>query len=244
MTEIKNILLLLNKFVSFYDMKSVFLGGDACLSIFLNKPVVDKKIEILCPTNEIAVHIGELFSSEILEKTSKIENNRLIVQVDDFDLIFQSDSLKYYMKEQEIQNWMKSKEIDDVPLMSNVYGRDFTINTLLFSLNSGQFYDPTGQAISDIEDRVLRTVLPCEMIIKFDPLICIKALKFSLQHDYFIESDFRLMLDKGLSHLDTITTTENIVKELIDILKIDSVKGLEMIKRYKLDKFIIAEYSK
>ena len=56
--------------------------------------------------------------------------------------------------------------------------RDFTINTLMRGLHSGELIDPLGSGLADLEGRVLRTPLEPGATFRDDPLRMLRAVRF------------------------------------------------------------------
>lgn len=72
-------------------------------------------------------------------------------------------------------------------IQDDVLRRDFTINTLLENVHTGELLDVTGRALRDLSDRVLRT--PVEPRITFfdDPLRMLRAVRFAARLGFEIE---------------------------------------------------------
>jgi poly(A) polymerase len=83
-----------------------------------------------------------------------------------------------------------SRKPDVVPgtIQDDVLRRDFTINTLLENLHTGELLDITGSARHDLAFRVLRT--PVEPRITFfdDPLRMLRAVRFAARFGFEIEA--------------------------------------------------------
>ncbi|MFQ3611106.1 MAG: HD domain-containing protein [Fimbriimonadales bacterium] len=73
-------------------------------------------------------------------------------------------------------------------LMEDALRRDFTVNTLLENLHTGEVIDPLGQGIADLQARILRT--PREPVATFyeDPLRMLRAVRLAVQLGFEIES--------------------------------------------------------
>ncbi len=116
--------------------------------------------------------------------------------------------------------------------------RDFTINALYFSLNTGKIYD-YNNGINDIRDRILRFIGDPELRIKEDALRSLRALRFAGDLNLKIES----------KSADVIKQRQDLVKKLTasriekEILKCKFTKTKNLIKKFlcdpkALDKFI------
>lgn len=56
--------------------------------------------------------------------------------------------------------------------------RDFTVNTLMRSVHSGELWDPLGQGLNDLRDGILRTPLEPRATFYDDPLRMLRAVRF------------------------------------------------------------------
>ena len=72
-------------------------------------------------------------------------------------------------------------------LASDARRRDFTINTLMQNLATGEILDPTGIGIDDLKRGRLRTPINPELTFNDDPLRLIRAVRFALSFDLHTE---------------------------------------------------------
>lgn len=56
--------------------------------------------------------------------------------------------------------------------------RDFTVNTLMRSIHTGELWDPLGKGLDDLEGKVLRTPLDPAATFHDDPLRMLRAVRF------------------------------------------------------------------
>lgn len=72
-------------------------------------------------------------------------------------------------------------------LQDDVYRRDFTINTLLENLHTGEILDLTGRAYADLNAKILRTPLEPRITFFDDPLRMLRAVRFAARFEFEIE---------------------------------------------------------
>lgn len=230
---------LLQEFVSFYKIQGLFVAGGYCRSVFLKQPHTIENIDIICAYDEQATQLGTIFASEILKCSPVCKDDICQIKWNGVNISFQGKSPFKYMQNQEITTWFQTNGIDNVPILNNLYGRDFTINALVYSLENESLYDPTDKATIDFHKNLIRSLLPPEMLIKYNPISILRALRLSVQYDFFIEKNFKMLIEDGIKNLESVFTLDRIVKEIVKILKVNPEKGLELIQKYKLDKFLI-----
>jgi poly(A) polymerase len=72
----------------------------------------------------------------------------------------------------------RKPNVEPATLEEDARRRDFTVNTLLRSLESGEILDPLGQGLSDLKAKVLRTPLDPVATFHDDPLRMLRAVRF------------------------------------------------------------------
>jgi len=72
-------------------------------------------------------------------------------------------------------------------LREDVLRRDFTINTLLENLHTGEVLDLTGQAMADLRQGIIRTPMDPQATFFDDPLRMLRAVRFAVRFGFRIE---------------------------------------------------------
>lgn len=243
---IQEVIAKLKHFAKLYGIKSIFVVGGYTREHYLGKIWRVKDIDVASAYHEQARQLGGLFASEILHCVPKFyarTGTAVVEYPSEFGFMrveFQGDSINTYMHNQEVKAWMQSQGIDDVPLMNNIYGRDFTINSLIYSLHNETMYDPTSQGVRDLDRRRIRSLLPAPMLIKYNPLAALRAIRFAVQYDFHIDSDLRLAIkDSGADNLCNTLSQERVVKEVVKVLETNGPEALDMLKRFDLDRILL-----
>jgi tRNA nucleotidyltransferase/poly(A) polymerase len=243
---VKEVVSKLSYFAKLYGIRSIFIVGGYCRERYLNKIWEVKDIDVASAYHEQALQLGGLFASETLNSLPKFYERTGTAMVEypsEFGSIkveFQGDSVNTYMHNQEVKTWMQQTGIERVPLMNNIYGRDFTVNALIYSLHNGTVYDPTGKAVKDLERQLITSLLPAPMLMKYNPLAALRAARFAITYDFHIDADLRTAIKTvGMENLRKVLSEERIIKEVVKILKIDGVKALEMLKKLQLDRILL-----
>jgi len=118
-------------------------------------------------------------------------------------------------------------------LETDALRRDFTINTFLENLHTGEIRDPTNRGQSDLAARLLRTPLDPNVTFTDDPLRALRACRFAAKLGFDVEAEtyaalsanaFRCGPEYGISF-------ERIRDELVKTLLAPGAgRGLEMIR--------------
>ena len=133
----------------------------------------------------------------------------------------------------------KPETVEPGTLQDDARRRDFTINTLLQNLHTGQITDPLGRAFADIEAQIIRT--PTDPLLTFqdDPLRMLRAVRFAARFGFAIEPFTWKAIRQSAERL-AIISQERIRDEFCKtLLTICASLGLELLK----DSGLLAQFA-
>jgi poly(A) polymerase len=81
----------------------------------------------------------------------------------------------------------KPAKVEPATLYDDALRRDFTVNTLLENLHTGEIVDPLGIGLSDLHAKVLRTPRDPHEIFYEDPLRMLRAVRFTVQLGFTLD---------------------------------------------------------
>lgn len=132
---------------------------------------------------------------------------------------------------------------ENVTFVSNIKDdlarRDFTVNAIAYNKTVGlvDFFN----GLNDINNKIIKCVGDANIRFKEDALRMLRAIRFSCQLNFSIESKTYLAIIEN-SHLISNISNERIRDELCKILLSDNiVKGMELLASTGLLKFILPE---
>lgn len=126
-------------------------------------------------------------------------------------------------------------------LKDDVERRDFTVNSLLKDLSTGEILDLTGMGKEDIKKGIIRTPLNPDKIFTDDPLRMLRAIRFAVKYDWQLPMFMLRGLKKNASQLKNISQ-ERIRDELNKILITQHPKkAIRLMKLTGLLQFVIPE---
>ncbi len=126
-------------------------------------------------------------------------------------------------------------------LQTDAHRRDFTVNTFMENLHTGEITDPTGKGYADLKGRVLRT--PLDPIVTFndDPLRMLRACRFAAKLGFEIAPETYAGIIANADRCDAAhgISFERVRDEFTKtLLTGDAPRGLEMMRvTGLLDKF-------
>jgi tRNA nucleotidyltransferase/poly(A) polymerase len=235
----------LSDFSRFFGINSLFIVGGYCRALFMNRLWEVQDIDVASAYEDQSVQMGGLFASEFIETPPELYHRTGTVAVlftsanGSLRIEFQGQSTSSYMYNQDVRDWMHAKGVDDVPLMHNIYGRDFTINALVYDLDDEVMYDPTGLAERDLSDKMIQTILPPDMTIKNNPLVALRALRFKLRYGFVIDPDLKAVIPTAIEPLQKAVPHKRILKEIVKVLQEGGADALDLLKEYGMDYFLV-----
>ncbi len=133
-------------------------------------------------------------------------------------------------------------------LKDDALRRDFTINTLMENLHTGERLDLTGRGLSDLAAGIIRT--PLDPVITFydDPLRMLRAVRFAVRFGFQIEEKTWAAIQQEAHRLNImgpeppVVSAERIRDEFVRILlSHDPASGLERLREGNLLKQFLPE---
>jgi len=126
-------------------------------------------------------------------------------------------------------------------LKDDVERRDFTVNSLLKDLSTGEILDLTGMGKADIQAGIVRTPLNPDKIFTDDPLRMLRAIRFAVKYNWKLPMFMLRGLKKNANQLPNISQ-ERIRDELNKMLVTGHPsKAIKMMKVTGLLPFVIPE---
>ena len=103
----------------------------------------------------------------------------------------------------------RKPDVSPGTLKQDVERRDFTVNSLLKDLTTGEIKDLTGQGKADIKKGIIRTPLDPDVIFSEDPLRMLRAIRFTVKYGW----DLPLFMIKSIKR--TARKINNISNERV-----------------------------
>ncbi|MDM7461682.1 MAG: HD domain-containing protein [bacterium] len=128
----------------------------------------------------------------------------------------------------------KPDAVRPATLQTDALRRDFTVNTLLENLHTGEILDPLGTARTDLQAKVLRTPRDPHETFHEDPLRMLRAVRFAAQLGFTIDTGVYQAIVDEAERL-AIVSIERIQTEFTRLMDLPQAhEGLHMLLKTRL----------
>lgn len=137
----------------------------------------------------------------------------------------------------------RKPKIEPGTFEDDIKRRDFTINTLAFSINADKYGEIIDlfNGYEDLKNKIIRTPLDPYITFDDDPLRIMRAIRFATQLNFQIEENTLKAIEEMRERL-SIVSHERIVDEFFKIMMSDKPsKGLALMFQTKVLEFLYPE---
>jgi putative nucleotidyltransferase with HDIG domain len=136
----------------------------------------------------------------------------------------------------------RKPEVSSGDLADDVHRRDFTTNSLLKDLTTGEILDLTGKGKEDIKRGIVQTPLNPDIIFTEDPLRILRAARFAIKYDWDLPMFMLRAMKKNATQLKNISF-ERIRDELDKMLLTGSPqRAIKLLKVTGVLEYVIPEF--
>ena len=136
----------------------------------------------------------------------------------------------------------RKPEVSAGDLADDVHRRDFTTNSLLKDLTTGEILDLTGKGKDDIKRGIVQTPLNPDIIFTEDPLRILRAARFAIKYDWDLPMFMLRAMKKNAGQLKNISF-ERIRDELDKMLMTGSPqRAIKLLKVTGVLDYVIPEF--
>lgn len=145
-------------------------------------------------------------------------------------------------RKEKYSDGSRKPEVSSGDLADDVNRRDFTVNSLLKDLTTGEILDLTGKGRDDIRKGIVQTPLNPDIIFTEDPLRILRAARFAIKYDWDLPLFMVRAMKRNSSKLKNISF-ERIRDELDKMLMTGSPhRAIKLLKITGILEYVIPEF--
>ena len=136
----------------------------------------------------------------------------------------------------------RKPQVTSGDLADDVNRRDFTVNSLLKDLTTGEILDLTGKGKEDIRRGVVQTPLDPDIIFTEDPLRILRAARFAIKYDWDLPMFMIRSMKKNSPKLENISFER--IRDEIDKMLLTGApqRAIKLLKITGVLDYIIPEF--
>ena len=215
-----------------HALKDVFVVGGFCRTLATDKSMLDvNDLDFTSPYPDDCLKLGGLLAEDLgigdigyLHRT-----NTMTLEYEGIDMDFRGKFIPY-----DVVPLMREAGISITPLHFDVYARDFTINSLLYSFLDNRIYDVTSRGMRDIQAKQLVTFFPPEKVLPASPLIITRGIILNMRGYQITPELDRAMKTYGQCLFDGKLSNERLAYEYEKIAGYED--GMYMLEEYGIQR--------
>lgn len=221
--QIKKVIILIENIAKEYGISDVFYAGGYPRSLAMGLTLSDvHDLDIASESPERATELaglvaeaGKAESHEILHRTGTVR-----IEVGGVEIDFQGSS-----SHDHVAPYVRIWGVEESPIAKNVFDRDFTINSLTMKIGTNILMDLTKRGISDIRKKRISSILPPHVVLKRNPLMITRAIKFSCKYGFEIDQTLWKAMKENVNELKHSISEERLAIEAYVLSKFPNSKG-------------------
>ena len=150
----------------------------------------------------------------------------------DFSSNFKVPGINYYLMQLNIKN--------PTDMLRELYSRDFTVNSLLMTMDLKNILDPLGRGLRDIEDRIVRTNLTPEITLGSQHKRIVRVIYIAAKLDFDVDDRIIDWVRANPERIADGVKVRYLVKVLNKSIKYDKEKVIHLINEMNLWDYIPA----
>ena len=229
MAGVRDILLEVKRLAKDNGLSEPYIVGGLPRDKILNR--INKVEDIDITSGDESIHqLAELTAQQFKVNPIRFPDGHYQLYINnikyDFSSNFNSPDAKYFLEKAGVK--------DPSSMLLELFSRDFTCNTLIIPLALRKIVDPTGLAIDDIKNKIIKTPLPPRITLRDDPKRVVRAIYLAAKLGFTVEKDIILWV---LNHHDKIKEEVSVGfsrRKLADATRADVKKTMQLLSSMKL----------
>lgn len=204
-----------------FGAHDAFYVGGFPRAVVMRAPVSDiHDLDIATASIGKAIQLAGLIAEKDPDTVYNVRQRTQTVTLDfrGVELDFQGPMLKDF-----VNAYMRKAGIEVTPLNANIYGRDFTINSLAIPVTRpGIILDVTKRGVPDVTEGRIASVIPPEISVPKDPLHITRAVRFAAKYGFEIDDELWAVMKDNISLLRKKVASKRLAIEAFSMAKYDT----------------------
>lgn len=108
-------------------------------------------------------------------------------------------------RQEKYADGSRKPEVEYGTLKQDAERRDFTVNSLMKDLTTGEVVDPTGMGLQDLKRGVVRSAIDPNIIFQEDPLRMLRAIRFASKYNWELPEYMRQAIVDNADKISNIS---------------------------------------
>jgi len=208
----------------------VYLVGGIVRDHFLGLKISEK--------SDIDITVNDGFKSNLLGLSFGYKNNYNMKYINGQDIKVYFKESSFDFSTGKISKSLRGSEKSRI--YKETLSRDFTINSLLYSVEDKRFVDISGNGIKDCLNKIIRTNLGPEETFSEDKSRIIRAIYFASKYNLTISEDIIEYVKNNYNDIKIMIEEKRnfIISKINEAVMFDSQKTLDILQKMKILKDI------
>jgi tRNA nucleotidyltransferase (CCA-adding enzyme) len=229
MTGIKDVLLEVKRLAKDNGLSEPYIVGGLPRDKILNR--INKVEDIDLTAGDESIHkLAELTSQHFKVNPIRFPDGHYQLYINkvkyDFSSNYNSPDALYFLNKAGIK--------DPSSMLLELFSRDFTCNTLIIPLALRKIIDPTGLALDDIKNKVIRTPLPPRITLRDDPKRVVRVIYLAAKLGFTVEKDIITWVKSHHEQIKKEVSVGFAKRKLADATRADVRKTIQLMTEMDL----------
>lgn len=184
---IKEILNKLQTWTEKNKVDTICITGETPFYLFTNRMSEIKNVKLVCINEKESSIMFKLIASECLEKKYTNNNKKLTLDYNGINIEMMQSHLCNYMKNEEVKNYLIKNNFNN-HLDKCFIDQYISCNTLLYLPKTEEIKD-VNNVEKDINNKVIRTCLPEDLIFKYSNKVFFVVLYYAVKYNFSLSPD-------------------------------------------------------
>jgi len=165
------------------EIDDLYIAGSFAREKAMKETPSSTHLSFICNSFDKNIKIGEILAEKLGSADKKLYKNSLTLY-----FTYKGIGISFQGKIDTLPE-VKSNN----PIIKDIYNRDFTVNMLVYNVCEDRVEDLVGVS-KDLKDKIIRTKLDPDLVLKENPLLIFNALMLKLRYGFDISEGLQISI--------------------------------------------------